>query len=97
MLRVVQDGANFDALNELADFAKATESIHVYTMVGEPVRAMVDGVRNGKRAGWCASFAKYRHWPEEIPDATLRDNDRWAEWCEANKDMILESRKVNHE
>lgn len=104
MLRVVHstqtcaDGRQYekwDALNELEDTAADGETISIYRLVGQPGWVHLDGRDKitGKRFGRTEISAEY-HFEEVQPaDANVRDNAKWAAWCEANRERIMESRK----
>lgn len=89
MLRVVIARGQVDALDQPGDTPEPDEAVYVYIMRGRPTSAFVDGRRNGKRYGYRDEIATYRHFPEIVPEATLRDNAAWSSWCHANADRLM--------
>ena len=82
LLRVVRDGAKWDALDQLEDTPKPTEEIFVYEQVGTPSWAHIC---RSPKAGGSGMFmmAEYQALVSEHPPAedALRDNRRWREWA----------------
>jgi len=79
-LRVVIDhDGTVDALDQLTDEAKPTETIHVYRRDGEPSSRIVC---SRGRGGGCRQFAvaQYRLSEAQPDDATARDNLAWKAW-----------------
>lgn len=82
-LRVVQgpDGptapGTIDALDQLDDTPRASETVTAYEMVGGPSHMHVNRGRLG-----CAWYrgGEYRMVAEQPDDATLRDAARWRAW-----------------
>jgi hypothetical protein len=92
MLRVVRSRyGNWDALDQPHDEAQSTESIYVYRMIGQ---ANWYHCRSSKRSisGFHAT-ATYEFLPEQPPDHCIRTTKAWAEWCDSNKEQLLEGRK----
>ncbi len=83
-LRVVQDGAEFDALDQLDDEPRAGETMTVYRRDGEPttVHVLYSGRRDGKRGEWLRvwTYTVLEHQPE---DPVMRNADTWRQWCTA--------------
>jgi len=73
LLRVTQEGDNFDALDQPEDEPRPTEKIWLYERVGEPSFAFVDG---SKFRGRCA-IADYRFVTAQPPEEDLRDGKKW--------------------
>jgi hypothetical protein len=74
----------FDALDQPLDQAAENENLFLYRI--RPIRmgmAFIDGTRNGKRCGWSSIITEYEYVPLQPADSTMRDNDRWVKWCEA--------------
>ncbi len=96
MLRVVREpGKEWDALDQPTDMPTAKEEIHLYRMVGTPRPFHLLCARGSKAAtGWYED-ADYKLLPESVPDEILRDNAKWAAWCDANKDRLLAEREAN--
>ncbi len=77
-LRVAIVGDDVDALDQLDDKPKPTETLYVYRRLTEKPSPF--HIRAAKFSGWflSADYALF----EIQPDAeTLRDSDRWREWC----------------
>lgn len=80
-LRVVidTDGA-VDALDQLDDTVRESETPHAYVLVGGVGRAIAC---SRGRGGGCrpSAVAKYRHYENQPAEEVLRDNARWQEWA----------------
>jgi len=90
LLRVVQAGNAFDALDQLDDTASPDETITVYQLTQAPGWCHIDGrdAKTGRRWGETRPIATYALLPEQPDDATLRDNAAWREWCRMNFDRL---------
>jgi hypothetical protein len=78
----------WDCLNEPGDVAKPHEEIYVYILAGRPQSVHLC-CSPRSRSGWY-SIGVYRQLTVDPPDdATMRDNQRWSDWCEANKARLL--------
>lgn len=81
-LRVVLDHATWqlDALDQLDDEPKASESIYVYRLAGDVGRGFF--CRRGKG---CLTFveADYRLFDVQPADEEVRDRERWQAWAMA--------------
>jgi len=91
LLRVVNVGDHFDALDQLDDLASSNESITVYRLTAEPSVCFIDGrdPKTGRRWGVRLSVGTYAVLPEQPDDATLRDNQKWRAWCVAKMDLLM--------
>lgn len=81
-LRVTECNGKFDALNELADVARADENLFAYHMTGTPGMCHVNAGRG--RSGWYV-IATYEVVVPQPTDEEMRDNGAWGKWCAANK------------
>ncbi len=91
LLRVVNVGDHFDALDQLDDVASSNEHITAYRLVSAPGVCFIDGrdPKSGRRCGRRLSTGTYAVLPEQPEDATMRDNEAWRAWCGANNDRLL--------
>jgi hypothetical protein len=83
-LRFTKDAnGKMDALNHLADKARPDETLACYRLVERTGGGFIDrrDPKSGKRTGGAFNMATYKHVPEMIDDAVMRDNDKWGEWC----------------
>lgn len=87
VLRVCQSPTGWDALNDEDDVAKPDEKLHVYILAEKPGVIHISR-RPRKDSGWFI-IGKYHWLPEQPDDATMRDNRRWAKWCDDNKQRLL--------
>lgn len=80
-LRVVVDkGGKIDALDQLDDQPKITESIHVYQLEGEVGRChILTRGKGGHGSGWRV-IAKYRFFPDQPADSEIRKTAAWRDW-----------------
>jgi len=90
LLRVVNVGDHWDALDQLEDTASSNESITVYRLTAKPTMCFIDyrDPKTGRRRGERREAASYEVLPEQPDDATLRNDDRWREWCQANHERL---------
>jgi len=80
LLRVVIDfDGTVDALDQLDDVPKATETIHVYALLGRPSQYHVLCTPRWK-SGWHLA-ADYRLHGEQPSEEIARDTHRWREWA----------------
>lgn len=88
-LRVVADGGKFDALDQLHDEPKRSETIHVYVLVKYLGRMHV--LRRGRCAvsGWYG-IATYRHFADQPDSADTRTDSRWKAWTVLNAHKLPE-------
>lgn len=102
MLRVVQNRrtGKWDALDQPDDEAHPDEEIHIYRLYDGPSMAHIS-CRTRSRSRWI-SQAVYAHLETQLhrrathpdtpamPDTeSLRDNEVWAAWCDANRTVLL--------
>lgn len=80
-LRVVIDGETVDALDQLDDTPKASETIHAYRVIGKPswIHLCVRGKDRSGGGYWGAG--EYEVCDPQPDEATMRDNERWREWA----------------
>lgn len=81
LLRVVNLGGVWDALDQIDDVAKADERIYLYRATGLPFTK--------ERACRAVTAVEYGLLPLQPKGKTLRDNARFTEWCEQHKDEFL--------
>ena len=95
LLRVTFDGKDglfgeadgqWDALNELDDAAHPGERLYAYILRAPPTMIHVC-----RRPGGCGFYAiaEYVYLPDQPDDATMRDNAKWAAWCESNRSQLM--------
>lgn len=91
LLRVVNVGDHWDALDQLDDQASSNETITVYVLAAAPGVCFIDGrdPKTGRRFGERRSMGTYKLLPEQPEDAILRDNALWREWCRVNHERLL--------
>jgi len=82
LLRVVidQDGT-IDALDQVDDEPKPTESIYVYRIVGKASAGFM--CRRGRGGRGCQRFAcaTYKLSESQPEPLVARDAEKWREWC----------------
>jgi hypothetical protein len=85
-LRAVQDRQTqkWDALDMVDDQAKPTETIVAYRLRSNDGTVHIDrrDAKTGRRVGEWFRSATYAVYHQQPDDATLRDNAKWAEWCQ---------------
>lgn len=85
-LRVVRDGnGKFDALDQLDDSPAPGERLFAYVIIGLPGSCHVRAA--GNRGGFFV-MANYGVANPQPDDATMRDQDAWSSWCEANAERF---------
>ena len=91
LLRVVRSrNGNWDALDQLDDEPKPSETIHVYRLASEVTNIHLCIRGKGKRgSGWYA-MAEYRELPEQPGDEHTRSTEAWRAWCQAFKKESLQ-------
>lgn len=81
-LRVVIDNSGeIDALDQLHDEPKRTETIHVYRLEGKP--GMCHVLRRPKGSGFYTT-ATYRYFTPQPTDAECRTTAAWRAWTTQN-------------
>jgi hypothetical protein len=85
LLRVVQDGDEWDALDQLKDEPKQSETIHVYRRRDDlQVSKYHILTSRPRRAGsgwfWTASYSVV---PDQPGDDQVRSTDAWRAWVSA--------------
>lgn len=92
-LRVVIDGEDIDALDQLDDKPEPNEKLYVYIRDGDAGSVHIDGrdPKTGKRFGRWMMTAKYKLYATQPDDATLRDFAKWSEWCHAEWKRLNEA------
>ena len=76
-LRVVREGAVWDALDQLTDQPKPNETLYAYEIVGQPFSVHIN--RAGGRGGFYMG-GSYKLVEPQPSDAEMRLN--WPTWCE---------------
>ncbi|MES2596044.1 MAG: hypothetical protein V4662_11940 [Verrucomicrobiota bacterium] len=88
-LRVVKDGSNIDALDQLSDEPAVNEAVHVYIrQPGAEANAIhlnVGRGKDGKRGGGWFSRATYQLCPVQPGDDVVRSVKAWESWCQQHK------------
>jgi hypothetical protein len=79
LLRVVMEGGSVDALDQLDDAPKPSESIHVYRRIRQFSNAIYC-----TRGKGCHHVVAYSYLLHELQpdDAAARDKQKWQAWCE---------------
>lgn len=77
-LRVVDNGTNFDALDQRDDEAGENERIYVYRILTEPQTIHIR-CRPRSQGGWYV-YAEYEYYANQ-PGEAVRDNKAWKLWC----------------
>lgn len=90
VLRVTQSEKTmlFDALDQFDDVAQPHERIFVYVRVGGSGYIHIN--TRGKPGGGVFRPADYRVLPQQPADSSVRQNDTWRAWVEANKAALQE-------
>lgn len=78
-LRVVR-GRGFDALDQPDDTPAAHEELSAYVREGE---ASDIHINRGRKGSGFYKVAQYRYIEQQPDDATMRDNQKWQEWCQS--------------
>jgi len=85
----------FDALDQLDDAPKSTETIYVYRLRGEPWGVHYSGRdRDGRRVGRTEKQAEYEFVETQPDDATARDTAAWRAWAQAERDRQKAAEKA---
>lgn len=82
LLRVVQQGKEFDALDLLEDEPTSEERIHAYVLIEGPLCAHLK-LAKPARSGFYL-LATYAAVPAQPRDKDMRTAAVWRAWCEAN-------------
>lgn len=78
---VVKDRKHvWDALDQLDDVAMPDEHIVAAVLI-EKGNLHIDKTVDGRRVGEWITTARYRVIDDGPPDAVLRSNEAWREWC----------------
>lgn len=80
-LRVVQEGDQFDALDQPTDEPKPTEKLFAYRITENPGMCHIN---RGRGKGGFYAIATYRLVAEQPTDEQMRDAKQWSEWCQKN-------------
>lgn len=82
-LRVVEENGTWDALNEVEDEPKPSETVHVYLMSKHLGTCHINA---GRGRGGFYNIVEYRHLDVQVPQQILRNGDQWTKWVnEYNK------------
>lgn len=79
-LRVVESPGQWDGLDQLEDSPKPNEKIYAYEITCRPGSVHIKAGRG--RSGFYPR-AHYKFVPDQPEDEVMRDNDKWARWCES--------------
>lgn len=83
-LRVVDNCGQWDALDQPDDAPELSETIYAYRVRRVLGSAFIDGQdRQGRRRGFRIAIVEYQHVEPQPDQATMRSQDGWAQWCEA--------------
>lgn len=90
-LRVVDDGTKLDALDQVDDSPKPSETCYAYrcAKVSGAVHLNIKGGRGG-----FFPRAEYAFIPEQPPQAVMRSRAEWSEWCHAHAPTEEEKQKL---
>lgn len=83
LLRVVQQGKEFDALDQLDDEPRVGEKITVYRRVKQG-RVHICNRGRGKRSGWYFT-ASYRVLQRQPADDQVRTTEAWRQWADCHQ------------
>lgn len=87
LLRVVRSpGGKWDALDQLDDEARPRERIWLYVCCTKPTWTHIKAAKPSESGFYFD--ADYRLCWMQPDDAVMRDNARWAEWCESVRDEV---------
>lgn len=82
LLRVVNKGDYWDALDQLVDELAPGETATAYARCGRPTCGFVDGRgADGRRWGRRFVAAEYRVVGDQPAQEVMADNARWQAWC----------------
>lgn len=84
-LRVVQDGQDWDALDQVGDRPQPAEVIHVYRLMD--LNGTVHLNLGRGRGGWYPR-AVYRLHERQPEEAVVRDTPNWQAWCQVEAARI---------
>lgn len=89
-LRVVYDkqSKKWDALNDIGDTPKDSETLYSYVLIGEANWCHVN-IAGGK--GGMFVMGEYSLTKPQPTDEIMRDQSKWEEWVEANKHLYASS------
>jgi hypothetical protein len=89
LLRVVIDGTDVDALDQLEDKPKARESVYVYVRRDDmPIsKYHLYCGSSSKRSGWYYT-ASYSFLAEQPQDADMRTTAAWQKWADSQFEAI---------
>lgn len=82
-LGIEHDGEEFDGLDQPGDVAKPDEMLHAYETEKLIGRAHMRFSGKSKGASGIYDIAEYTYVQPQPDDATMRDNAKWADWCES--------------
>jgi len=92
-LRVVVDPkGEVDALDQLDDKPRPSETVTVYRLVENRGMVHVCSRSKGKNTGGYFAMATYEVCPEQPDAETARSATGWPEWCHANAEWWVEER-----
>lgn len=77
LLRVTQEGDKWDALDQLEDQPRSTETLHAYELACRPGSCFVDGSKIHGRF----TVAHYKLVIPQPAETVMRSNAAWAEWA----------------
>ncbi len=84
-LRVVVDGDEVDALDQLEDSPRATEKLFAYVIVENHGMIHINARdKRGRRCGGYYAMAKYALVEVQPADEIMRSKSKWRNWCEIN-------------
>lgn len=90
LLRVVCADGQWDALDQLHDTPKPTETVYVYRLVEKPSVVHVDSRgKDGRRRGQWLHYARYEYASLQPMREVLRNNVAWRAWCSAAGTAVL--------
>ncbi len=84
-LRVVNEGKKWDALDQPGDVPELSESLHAYQLTERPLMAHLN---MGRGRGGFYPLSSYKLVQVQPTDAVMRDQAKWRQWCEENKNLV---------
>ena len=92
-LRAVQDAkGNWDALDQIDDKPKSSETVTVYRLVENRGMIHICSRSKGKNTGGYFAMASYELHDEQPGDEIVRDTSKWQEWCKAHAEDWVQER-----
>lgn len=80
-IRVTEHAGEFDALYQLSDEPQPSESLFAYERIGAPMSYHIRLSGKAKAGSGFYQDAEYAYITKQPDDATMRERERWQQWC----------------